>query len=119
MLSSYDWFEPKIITRVNKEERWSASVKLNVASAMAKEANFQSDYPAWIKIRVYLLQRAPIDNDGSSVTTILEASREAQFELADDCRDGCFGLRDYALKACAYYSKAGAPLCVAPGDTCV
>ena len=38
---------------------------------------------AWDEIRADLLQRASIDHDGSAMTPILEASREAQFESAE------------------------------------
>ena len=59
------------------------------------------DNSAWDEIRVDLLQRALINHDGSSVTSMLEAPREAQFELADAFKYGRFWLGEYALKACA------------------
>ena len=110
MLSSCDWFDPMIRNLVNKEEWRSKAVELNVTSAMVEEAHSLDDDSAWDKMRVDLLQRASKDHDGSSMTFFLEASREAQFELAEAYRYGRFGLREDALKACAYYAKAGAPL---------
>ena len=71
MLSSYDWLNPKIMTCVNKEEWRSKAMKLNVPSAMAEEGHSLDDDSAWNEIRVDLLQRAPIDHDGSSVMSIL------------------------------------------------
>ena len=62
------------------------------------------------EIRVDLLQRVSIDHDGSCITYILGASRKAQFELAEAHSYVRFGLGEGALKASAYYSKAGAPL---------
>ena len=110
MLSSCDWLDPMIRNWVNKEEWRSKAVELNVTSAMVEEAHSLDDDSAWDKMRVDLLQRASKDHDGSSMTFFLEASREAQFELAEAYRYGRFGLGEDALKACAYYAKAGAPL---------
>ena len=85
-------------------------MELNVTSAILEEAHSRDGDSAWDEMRVDLLQRASKDHDGSSMTFFLEASREAQFELAEAYRYGRFGLREDALKACAYYAKAGAPL---------
>ena len=85
-------------------------MKLNVTSAIVEEAHPLDDDSAWDKMGVDLLQRALIDHDGSSMASIHEASREAQFELAEAHRYGRFGLGEYSLKACAYYAKANAPL---------
>ena len=85
-------------------------MKLNVTSAMAKEAHSVDDDAAWDEMGVDLLQRASVDHDGSSMASIFEAPRQAQFESAEACRYGRFGLGEDALKACAYYTKAGAPI---------
>ena len=66
-------------------------MKLNVANTIVEEVHILDGDLARDEIRVNLLQGASIDNDGSSVTSILEASREAQFELSDAHRHGPFG----------------------------
>jgi len=93
-----------------KINEFGAAFTLLEIHDMVEEAHSLDDDSAWDKMRVDLLQRASKDHDGSSMTFFLEASREAQFELAEAYRYGRFGLREDALKACAYYAKAGAPL---------
>ena len=88
---------PIIITRVNAEEWWSKAVKLNSKSAMVEGVNTLDADSAWGEIRASLLQRASIDHDGSSMSSILGASREAQFELAGAYGPGRFGLGEDAL----------------------
>ena len=80
MLSSYDWLDPKIISWANKEKWRSRAVKLNVTSAVVEEEHSLDDDSAWDEIILDLLQGASIDHDGSSVTSVLGASREEQSE---------------------------------------
>ena len=83
MLSSHVRLDPKTLTWMDKEEWRSGAIKHNATSAMVEEAHALDEDSEWDEIGVDLLQRAPIDHDGSSVTSIYEAFREAQLELAD------------------------------------